>query len=97
MLEVDKVTNLLFLKMVSLVAPASEAHDFRKMLGGRFMGSIPARSEVREGQKFTLLYPIWVRYAVGQKVDLADVARHPFGPHWQPVARTGETLVYRAM
>jgi hypothetical protein len=85
MLEVDKVTSLLFLKMVSLVAPASEAHECRKVLGGRFMGSIRARFEVRAGERFTLPYPMWARYAVGQKVALADVARHPFGPHWQPV------------
>lgn len=86
MLEVDKVTSLLFLKMVSLVAPASEAHEFRKVLGGRFMGSIPMRSEVRAGERFTLLYPIWARYAVGQKIALAEVARHPLGPPCQPIA-----------
>jgi len=86
MLEVDKVRSLLFLKMVSLVAPASEAHDFRKVLGGRYMGSIRARFEVRAGERFTLPYPIWARFAVGQKIALADVARHPLGPPWQPIA-----------
>jgi len=86
MLEVDKVTNLVFLKMVSLVAPVSEVHECRKVLGGRFMGIIRARFEVRAGERFTLPYPIWGRYAMGQKVELADIARHPFGPCWQPAA-----------
>ena len=86
MLEVDKVTRFGFLKMVGLVAPAHEAHETRKMLGGRFMGSVRARFEVGAGERFTLPYPIWARYAVGQKVELADIARHPLGPPWRPIA-----------
>lgn len=85
MLKVEKVTNLLLVKMVRLVAPAEEAHAARKVLGGRFMKLLDVRFEVRPGEVFNLPFPFWTSYAVGEKVALADVARHPLGPRWTPL------------
>jgi len=84
MLVVDKVTNLVFVKIVRLVAASAQEHTCQKVLGGRFMTLINVRFEVRAGEKLNLLYPFWVNYSVGQRVNIADVAGHPLGPHWTP-------------
>ena len=85
MLVVEKVTNLIFMKIVRLVALSAEHHDRQKVLGGRFMKLINVRSEVHPGERFTLLYPFWAKYSVGQRIDIAEVVGHPLGPHWTPI------------
>jgi hypothetical protein len=86
MLTVDRVINLQFLKMVRLVAPSAETYTAKKVLGGRFMKLINVRFEVRAGESLNLPYPFWAGYAVGQRVTLAEVARHPLGPRCTPIA-----------
>jgi hypothetical protein len=86
MLVVEKVTNLRFMKIVGLVAASAEAHKAQKVLGGGFMKLINVRFEVRAGERLNLPYPFWAAYAVGQSVDLSDIARHPLGPHWTPIS-----------
>jgi len=86
MLVVDKVTNLFFLKMVRLVASSAEDHKYQKVLGGRFMKLMNVRFEVRADERLSLLYPFWAKHSVGQRVNIADVARHPLAPHWTPIS-----------
>ena len=85
MLRVDRVIDLKFLKMVRLVAPSAETYTASKVLGGRFMKMINIRFEVRAGESLHLPYPFWAAYAVGQRVALADIARHPLGPRYTPI------------
>ena len=86
MLVVDKVTNLVFLKMVHFVASSTEDYRYKKILGGRFMRLIDAWFEVRAGESINLPYPFWMPYSVGQQVNIPDIARHPFAPQWTPLS-----------
>ena len=77
---VDRVRNLLLLKLVSFRAPKAEWCDWNTIVGGHSLTMITRRVRVEAGETITVPIPFWRNYEIGQTVDLGTIVKLPFAP-----------------
>ncbi|WP_286771939.1 hypothetical protein [Sphingomonas sp. 66-10] len=83
---VERVANLLLLKLVRFTAPTAERCEWQTLVTGYHdLRTAEYALKVQPGDGFTLPYPGWVKLRVGQAVALDAIRRHPFGPRGQRV------------
>lgn len=77
---VDRVVNLLLVKLVSFSAPVTERCEWQTMARGQLLQFVQHTLKVQAGDYFTVPYPGWSKLEVGQTVELETIRRNPFAP-----------------